>query len=79
MVDTVRRDHKNDTAKYNDLRGAVFYYDEHHPDGDAGHRVMSELLFHLVGACDMPAPAGQATGLAGRSRRAAPLPLGLAP
>ncbi|KAG2493701.1 hypothetical protein HYH03_008215 [Edaphochlamys debaryana] len=30
------------------LRGSVFYYDTHHPDGNTGHRVMGELAAQFV-------------------------------
>ncbi|KAG2493702.1 hypothetical protein HYH03_008216 [Edaphochlamys debaryana] len=30
------------------LRGNLFYFDNHHPDGNTGHRVMGELVSQLV-------------------------------
>jgi hypothetical protein len=42
----------------------AFYYDGHHPDGNSGHRTISELLFHLVHETlhdleDLPLEAGE--------------------
>lgn len=30
------------------LAGHAFYYDINHPDGDSGHRALSELLYQLL-------------------------------